>query len=202
MLPHRLCNHPFLNCIIVHWVDFPSFNNNSSTVVCLGCHQYFNTIVLGMYGMTANFQSSRRFFFELAGLGWDEDGVWVSGHLFTFSPMPGVDYFSYHILISCEKNLNNCMSPVNFITYWLAVKVNLTLMRLTCLDILISVKLLECGVASNCVMVAALAFAQKARQEALGFIRVIRWVWHKGENTTTHIDLRRHLHLFTCSRIR
>lgn len=49
---------------------------------------------------------------------------------------------------------------MNFITYWLSVEV--TLMKLTCLEILINVEWVECGAVSKCVMVSALAPAQKA----------------------------------------
>ena len=84
----------------------------------------------------------------------------VSGHLFTFSPMLGVHYFSYHILITCEKEFEQLHVSMNFITYWLSVEV--TLMKLTCLEILINVEVVECGAVSKCVVVTALAPAQKA----------------------------------------
>lgn len=51
-----------------------------------------------------------------ARLGWDKDGVWESGHLLTCSPRP------YHILIICEKEVEQLRISMNFITYWLAVK--------------------------------------------------------------------------------
>lgn len=74
--------------------------------------------------------------------------------------MPGVHCFSYHILITCEKEFEQLYVSMNFITYWLSVEV--TLMKLTCLEILINVELVECGAVSKCVVVTALASAQKA----------------------------------------
>ena len=124
-----------------------------------------------------------------AGMGWGWGiGIRAFIHIFShaWSSLLFLPYFDY-------------MWKRNFITYWLSVEV--TLMKLTCLEILINVGLVECGAVSKCVVVAALAPAQKAWQRPLGLVWMSRWVRHKGKNTSTWVDCSRHLCLFPCSRI-
>ena len=97
-----------------------------------------------------------------AGMGWGWGiGIRAFIHIFShaWSSLLFLPYFDY-------------MWKRNFITYWLSVEV--TLMKLTCLEILINVGLVECGAVSKSVVVAALAPAQKAWQRPLGLVWMSR----------------------------